>query len=82
MQTNNRNFSAFERGKVMIPKNLLINKPASPAILEIAEKQFKSKDDVPLFAVIGDLDVDGKYGEGGVYVAKNRLVARSLTADS
>ncbi len=75
MQTNNRIFSAFERGKVMIPKNLLINKPASLAILEIAEKQFKSKDDVPLFAVIGDLDVDGKYGEGGVYVAKNRLVA-------
>lgn len=59
----------------MIPKNLLINKPASPQILKIAEKQFKGKDDAPLFAVIGDLDVDGSYGEGGVYVAKDRLLA-------
>ena len=58
----------------MIPKDLLINKPASRAIAKIAEKQFK-KDDAPLFAVIGDLNIDSNYGEGGVYVAKDRIVA-------
>ncbi|MBR5561795.1 MAG: ABC transporter ATP-binding protein [Clostridia bacterium] len=58
----------------MIPKDLLINRPASPSIRKIAEKQFK-KDDAPLFAVIGDLDINSNYGEGGVYVAKDRIVA-------
>ena len=58
----------------MIPKDLLINKPASHEIRKIAEKQFK-KGDTPLFAVIGDLDINSNYGEGGVYVAKDRIVA-------
>ncbi len=58
----------------MIPKNILINKPASRAIEKVASKQFK-KDDEPLFAVIGDLDINSNYGEGGVYVAKDRIVA-------
>ena len=61
-------------GKTVIPKDLLINKPASPEIRKIAEKQF-GKDDAPLFAVIGDLDINSNYGEGGVYVAKDRIVA-------
>ena len=51
----------------MIPKDLLINRPASPAIRKIAEKQFK-KDDAPLFAVIGDLDINSNYGDIPGYV--------------
>ncbi len=58
----------------MIPKDLLINKPASRAIEKVAEKQFK-KGDKPLFAVIGDLDINSNYGEGGVYVSIDRIVA-------
>lgn len=57
----------------MIPKKLLINKPASSQITKIAEKQFV--DDAPLFAVIGDLEINSSYGEGGIYVAANRIVA-------
>ena len=58
----------------MIPKNLLINKPAGAQTARIAQEQFDGKEP-PLFAVIGDLDVDGCYGEGGIYVASDRLVA-------
>lgn len=58
----------------MIPKDLLINKPASARISEIAEKQFEGKDK-PLFAVVGDLAVNSNYGEGAVYVAESRIVA-------
>ncbi|MBR3780501.1 MAG: ABC transporter ATP-binding protein [Clostridia bacterium] len=58
----------------MIPKDLLINKPASNKIVLIAEKQFKGKEK-PLFAVVGDLAVDSRYGEGAVYVTENRIVA-------
>ena len=58
----------------MIPKKLLINKPASRSVEKIASKQFK-KGDEPLFAVIGDLDINSNYGEGGVYVTKDRIVA-------
>ena len=61
-------------GKHMIPKNLLINKPASKEILKIAEKQFKGKEQ-PLFAVVGDLELDSCYGEGAVYVTENRILA-------
>lgn len=60
----------------MIPKDLLINKPASPAIDKVAHKQFK-KGDSPLFAVIGDLAVNSDYGESAVYVTKDRIVAVS-----
>ncbi len=58
----------------MIPKDLLINKPASDSIARIAEKQFKGKEK-PLFAVVGDLAVDSSYGEGAVYVTDSRIVA-------
>ncbi len=58
----------------MIPKDLLINKPASEKIALIAEKQFKGKEK-PLFAVVGDLAVNSNYGEGAVYVTENRIVA-------
>ena len=58
----------------MIPKDLLINKPASARISEIAEKQFKG-DEKPLFAVVGDLAVNSNYGEGAVYVTESRIVA-------
>ena len=57
----------------MIPKNLLINKPANPEILKTAEKVFKN--DEPLFAVIGDLELDSSYGEGAVYISKDRIIA-------
>ncbi len=60
----------------MIPRDLLINKPASPEILRIAEKQFKG-DEKPLFAVVGDLAINSNYGEGAVYVTENRIVAIS-----
>ena len=58
----------------MIPKNLLINRPASKEILKIAEKQFKGKEQ-PLFAVVGDLELDSCYGEGAIYVTENRILA-------
>lgn len=58
----------------MIPKDLLINKPASDKIVAIAEKQFEGNEK-PLFAVTGDLAVDSRYGEGAVYVTENRIVA-------
>ena len=58
----------------MIPKDLLINKPASAQIAKIAEKQFKGAEK-PLFAVVGDLAIDSSYGEGAVYVTENRVVA-------
>ena len=71
MQSN----SLYKReGNGMIPKNLLINKPAGAQTARIAQEQFDGKEP-PLFAVIGDLDVDGCYGEGGIYVASDRLVA-------
>lgn len=59
---------------IMIPKDLLINKPASAQIAKIAEKQFKGAEK-PLFAVVGDLAIDSSYGEGAVYVTENRVVA-------
>ena len=58
----------------MIPKNLLINRPASKEILKVAEKQFKGNEK-PLFAVIGDLELDSSYGEGAVYVTESRIIA-------
>ncbi len=58
----------------MIPKDLLINKPASAEIVRIAEEQFKGKEK-PLFAVTGDLAVNSNYGEGAVYVTDSRIVA-------
>ncbi len=60
----------------MIPKDLLINKPASASISAIAEKEFKGNEK-PLFAVVGDLAVDSNYGEGAVYVTDKRIVAIS-----
>ena len=58
----------------MIPKDLLINKPASARIAAIAEKEF-GENEKPLFAVVGDLAVDSRYGEGAVYVTDSRIVA-------
>lgn len=58
----------------MISKDLLINRPASPKIRKIAEKQF-GKNETPLFAVIGDLDINSNYGECGVYVSDSRIIA-------
>lgn len=60
----------------MIPRDLLINKPASSEILKIAKKQFKG-DEKPLFAVVGDLAINSDYGEGAVYVTEKRIVAIS-----
>ncbi|MBO5858539.1 MAG: ATP-binding cassette domain-containing protein [Clostridia bacterium] len=58
----------------MIPKDLLINKPASSRITAIAEKELKGNEK-PLFAVVGDLAVDSSYGEGAVYVTDKRIIA-------
>ena len=60
----------------MIPANLLINKPVSKKIERIAQEQFAGNE-APLFAVCGDLALNSDYGEGAVYVCKNRIVAIS-----
>ena len=65
--------------KIMIPKEMLINKPASPEIKSIAKKIFK--DDDPLFAVVSDLEIDSSYGEGAIYVTKDRIVAIGKSFD-
>ncbi len=60
--------------KEMASKNLLINKPASPEIKKTAKKLFKNGDE-PLFAIVGDLDLNSNYGEGAVYITESRIVA-------
>lgn len=57
----------------MLPKNLLINRPAPDEIASIAEKCFK--DDEPMFAVVSDLDGNSDYGVGAVYVTDDRIVS-------
>jgi len=63
----------------MIPKNMLINKPASAETQSIAKKVFKNDD--PLFAVVSDLEIDSSYGEGAIYVTKDRIVAIGKSFD-
>lgn len=58
----------------MIPEKLLINKPADKSILRIAEAHF-SDDEVPLFAVVADLDIKSNYGTGAVFVSSDKIVA-------
>ncbi len=57
-----------------IPRSLLTNKPV-PEPVRAAADELLSEDDPPLFAVVGDLKLNGSYDNTALFVTSQKLIA-------
>lgn len=55
----------------MIPQNLTTNKPIGKELYGAVEQYFEGSE--PLFAIVSDLNLDSRYGEGAVFFGADRV---------